>query len=241
MIAHNFIHSISTQIDGYGVHAIYLDDCDSGETITGNVVYRIENRGLFIGGGRDNIITNNLFVDCANGIYADNRGVDWIVDTPGSAWNLLEKLINEGIDRHAEPWASRYPELDSIPGNYADIFGTHWTWPEGNRLERNAGWGNTSWMEESNWGEATDLVFDAFAAIADNSENQTPLFGEEVIADRSTRAASLNSSIPRFVAIPFSEIGLSTDSSYANWKAQRLILSENDDGDMLPVGEYYLA
>lgn len=244
VIAHNFIHSISTQIDGYGVHAIYLDDCDSGETITGNVVYRIENRGLFIGGGRDNIITNNLFVDCANGIYADNRGVDWIVDTPGSAWNLLEKLINEGIDRHAEPWVSRYPELDAIPDDYANIFGTHWTWPEGNQMERNAGWGNASWMEESNWGEATDLVFDAFAAIANNDENQTPLFGEEVIADRSTRPASLNTSIAGFVAIPFADIGLSSDSSYANWKAQRLILSdsENDDGDMLPaIGEYYFG
>ena len=221
-----------------------MDDCDSGDTVTGNVVYQIENNGLLMGGGRDNIIENNLFVDCANGIFADNRGVHWIVDTPDSSWNLLKNLANRGIDRHAEPWASRYPKLDAIPDDYANILGTHWTWPEGNRFERNAGWGNANWMSESNFGGATDLVFGAFAAIADNNESQTPLFGEEVIAERSNRPAALTSSIAGFAAIPFADIGLSTDTSYANWKAHHLILadSENEDGDPLPaIGEYYFG
>ena len=244
VIAHNFIHSIHTHIDGYGVHAIYLDDCDSGDSVTGNVIYRIENDGLLIGGGRDNIIENNLFVDCTNALYADNRGIDWIVDTPGSSWNLLETLIHQGINRHAEPWASHYPKLDAIPDDYADIFGTHWTWPEGNRFERNAGWGNANWMRESNFGEATDPVFNAFAGIADNNESHPPLFGEEVITDRSTRPATLSPAITGFTAIPFADIGLSTETSYANWKAHRLILSdsENEDGDSLPaIGEYYFG
>ena len=42
--------------------AIYLDDCMSGVKIYGNVFYKVKN-SIFVGGGRDYIIENNIIVD----------------------------------------------------------------------------------------------------------------------------------------------------------------------------------
>jgi parallel beta-helix repeat protein len=44
----NYIHDVAVK-GGSGAQAIYLDDCDSGETVVGNIVYRCGNRGRAAG------------------------------------------------------------------------------------------------------------------------------------------------------------------------------------------------
>ncbi len=48
----NYIHDV-TNVAGHGSSAIYLDDCDSGDTVVGNIVYGGVGRGILLGGGRD--------------------------------------------------------------------------------------------------------------------------------------------------------------------------------------------
>ncbi|MDH3252149.1 MAG: right-handed parallel beta-helix repeat-containing protein, partial [Ignavibacteria bacterium] len=48
----------------HGVMGVYLDDWASGFTIYGNLFYKA-GRAAFIGGGRDNVVENNIFVQCA--------------------------------------------------------------------------------------------------------------------------------------------------------------------------------
>ena len=55
----NFFHNLGTG----DVNAVYLDDCASGSIITDNVI-RGAHRGVMIGGGRDNLIAGNKFLDC---------------------------------------------------------------------------------------------------------------------------------------------------------------------------------
>ena len=92
------------------VEGIYLDDCDSGETIYGNLFYKA-GRALFTGGGRDNKWTHNLVVDCTTAVHFDTRGLQRA--KPGSGrkdgWDLLAKI--EAMAYTNEPWASRYPQL----------------------------------------------------------------------------------------------------------------------------------
>ena len=48
--------------------AIYADDIQSGVTITGNIAYNIS-RAWIAGGGSDNIISDNIAIDCRRGVY----------------------------------------------------------------------------------------------------------------------------------------------------------------------------
>ena len=95
------------------VEGIYLDDCDSGETIYGNLFYKA-GRAMFTGGGRDNSWRENLVIDCTAAVHFDTRGLQRA--KPGSGlkngWDLLAKV--EACGYTNEPWASRYPQLIGV-------------------------------------------------------------------------------------------------------------------------------
>ena len=58
-------------------NALYIDDCSSGNEIYGNVLRDAGNFALFVSGGRDNLISNNVIVASGSGIHCDNRGLCW--------------------------------------------------------------------------------------------------------------------------------------------------------------------
>ena len=107
----NYIHD-NTNNEGSGSSAIYLDDCDSGDTVVGNIVFGGVGRGVLLGGGRDNTIRGNIFIDLPVGIHVDARGPRGItLDKPGS-WNLLAKCKQVG---YLSPlWRQRYPRLANV-------------------------------------------------------------------------------------------------------------------------------
>jgi hypothetical protein len=114
IIEENYIHDLGTS-DSHGTMGVYLDDCDSGDTIRRNVFYRAS-RAVFIGGGRDNIVENNLFVECYQGISLDSRGMTWKQwNTPGDGWNLEEKA--NALNYKNTPWSERYPKLATLLEN----------------------------------------------------------------------------------------------------------------------------
>ncbi len=114
VLRHNYIHDLgggdASHVNTMGV---YLDDCDSGDTIEGNVFYRA-GRAIMVGGGRDNAITNNLVIDCPIGLHMDARGMTWKQwNNPDAAgWNLEAKA--EAMLYRQPPWSERYPNLASI-------------------------------------------------------------------------------------------------------------------------------
>jgi len=104
----NYIHDVPVK-GGSGSQAMYLDDCDSGETVVGNIVYRCGNRGVLLGGGRDNTFRGNIFIDQPIGIHVDARGPRGIVFDRPDSWNLLAKC--EALDYQSPLWKARYPRL----------------------------------------------------------------------------------------------------------------------------------
>jgi hypothetical protein len=208
-IRSNFIHHISTWFEGYGVHGVYLDDCLSGIEVTGNVFYRISGYAIQHGGGRDDLMTNNVMARCGGALVGDNRGIGWIVNTPGSDWNLLERLTYDGIHYQVDPWASAYPALAAIPNDWATLSaaGSLWLYPQGSVFSRNLGYANDAFTVESNWVDGT-TTFDKYADMADNIADQDPLFVDEGNLDLSLRPDSPAFAIPGFQAIPFDQIGI---------------------------------
>jgi len=111
VVRYNLVYD-SNGLDGHGSQAFYLDDCDSGDTVFGNIVYGGANRGILLGGGRDNTISNNIFIDLPKGIHVDARGPRGItLDKPGS-WNLKTKC--EQVGYLSPLWKERYPRLARV-------------------------------------------------------------------------------------------------------------------------------
>lgn len=130
VLRHNFIHHLG---EGDTAHVntmgVYLDDCDCGDTIDGNIFYRA-GRAIMIGGGRDNIVVNNVVVECPIGIHIDSRGTTWKQwNNPSDpSWHLEAKA--QRLNYTQPPWSVKYPKL-------ARIMQEDPQWPLGNVLRNN--------------------------------------------------------------------------------------------------------
>ncbi len=107
----NFVRDVAPK-GGFGAQAFYLDDCDSGDSIIGNIVFRCGNRAVVIGGGRDNVIRGNVFVDQPIGVHVDARGPKGIVFDRPDSWNLLAKC--QQVEYQSPLWRERYPALARV-------------------------------------------------------------------------------------------------------------------------------
>ena len=114
IVRYNYFHHL--QAPGlHGVNAVYLDDFSSGTTVFGNVFYKAGKVAVFVGGGHDNIVENNVFIDCESAVHLDARGVNWAsyyMDNDGRYPELFDKL-NE-VNYTQPPYSIRYPELTGI-------------------------------------------------------------------------------------------------------------------------------
>ncbi len=114
ILRHNFIHHLGGgDAEHVNTMGVYLDDCDSGDTVEGNVFYQT-GRAIMIGGGRDNPILNNLVLDCPIGLHVDSRGMTWKQwNNPNEpSWQLEKKA--EAMNYQSPPWSKRYPHLAKI-------------------------------------------------------------------------------------------------------------------------------
>jgi len=205
IIRFNFIHHIRSDMEGQGTQGVYLDDCMSSAQVQGNVFYRVDGGAIFCGGGRDNIMTNNIIALSRIGHYNGDFARGFIDNKPGSSWNLLERLAADDIHYQQEPWASAYPSCAAIPDLWQQIQRGLWRNPEHCVFSTNAGWSNATWMHETNFSRTG--VFSVYDSISNNDPNQKPLFDEEASWDRGARPAELRASVDGFRPIPFASIG----------------------------------
>lgn len=112
VIRNNYFHDFAGgAASPGGTSAVYLDDCVCGIAVEGNV-FRNIHIGVKIGGGRENPVRHNLFVDCRTGISLDFRGKSWggwTTHDPSGGWNLVDKC--EALKYREGIWAKRYPQL----------------------------------------------------------------------------------------------------------------------------------
>ena len=91
-------------------NAIYVDDCAGGVEIYGNVIRNYGYFGIFFGGGRDNVISNNVIVQGWGGCRTDNRGLYWPAwAKKGAAEKCREHWI-EAYDFEQGPISKAYPK-----------------------------------------------------------------------------------------------------------------------------------
>ena len=192
MIRHNYFHDIRGP-GLYGAMAVYLDDAASGIQIVGNIFNRA-GRAAFIGGGRDNVVDNNIFVDCEPSVHIDDRGVCWMHETIAG---IMPKRL-QAMPYRESPWKERYPQLLTLledePGK-----------PKYNIVRHNISWGGK-------WLNAAELA-KSLTSFEKNLIDIDPLFsGDPRSADATARDFSLRPESPAlklgFKPIPVEKIGL---------------------------------
>jgi len=194
-IRYNYLHDISGY-KGKGCVGVYLDDQFSSVHIFGNLFYKVT-RAAFIGGGNDNQIENNIFVDCNPAIHIDARGLGWQSDFHTTLARQLEAL-----PFREEPWVSRYPELLTIlddPDRSA---------PKGNVVARNIQW-------KGKWDGVEKKAY-PYVVFKYNLFDLDPHFVNEKELDFRLKEDSPAFKVG-FQKIPYEKIGLYQDELRTTW------------------------
>ena len=202
IVRFNYFHHLGQHGGGVGVMAIYLDDWASGTTVFGNICYQA-GRAVLIGGGRDNLVENNVFVDCTPSIHVDARGLGWAKSYfDGSDNTLFDRL--KAIDYRHPPWSDRYPQLLTLLDDEPVM-------PKGNVIARNISVGGR-------WLDLADGLTDATVKIENNLVDVDPLF-----VDRAKEDFRLQPDSPAFElgfeAIPVEKIGIYRNREKASPRA----------------------
>lgn len=221
VIQYNYFHNIAGR-DGRECRTIYLDDSFAAATIRGNIFHRTP-YSIFIGGGRDNLVENNVFVDCWRAMHIDARGLTWqIPHLDGRIREATQKGTLRGIRFREPPYSTRYPELLTLLDDEPYK-------PKGNVVRRNIFWRGSGEtlrrMQRLNPGAADpgekwwdhihppirDLV-----RIEDNLINVDPGFVDEKAANFQLGDDSPAWALG-FQRIPIERIGLYQDDFRASW------------------------
>ena len=191
IIRHNYWHHIGSEM-AHGSCAIYFDDGDGGQVVTGNVFYKASggNFGaVFNHGGHDNQVTNNIFIDCEQAIgsapWSDGNWAKWQNEP------LWQTRLREDVDITQPPYTDRYPELK----DFYTYEGLRMNHASGNVAVRCKNYVEGNWMVEKSLVTQEDPGFEDYA-----SGN---------FALRSD--AAVFTWIPEFEPIPFEAIGLFVD------------------------------
>jgi len=204
VIRNNFFHHVHG-LGGRFVMGVYLDDMFSSADVHDNLFYRVLN-AVVIGGGRDNSVTNNIFVDSGAAVTVDARALQSWADYHADGWlqEQQEKGTISGIAFDQPPYSERYPRLARI------LEGTPKA-PEGNLIARNISF-NSRWDNIA--GDAAEYV-----ALEDNLVDVDPQFvdaedGDFRLLDNSP-AFELG-----FERFALDRIGLIDDETRASWPVQ---------------------
>ena len=147
ILRYNFIHGLA----GPGLHGsmgIYLDDFMSATTIYGNIFYQA-GRAAFIGGGRDNIVKNNLFINCKASVHVDARGTSWAAYYFDGTYPVLFEAM-DAMNFRNPPYSERYPIL-------LELYDDDPAYPKNNRIEANVSFAG-KWLDLNDAVRVGDLT-----------------------------------------------------------------------------------
>jgi hypothetical protein len=217
VLQYNYLHHLCGK-DGGPCNGIYLDDLFSSATVQGNVFYQVM-RPVFIGGGRDNIVENNVFVDCPKALHVDARALGWCgPHADGRIQEAREKGTLAGVRYREPPFSTRYPQLFNILDEDPKS-------PRGNIVRRNVFWAghgeNIRRVQhgeppKDTWWDGIEAKIRPLVKLEDNLIHEDPKFVDEKVGNFQLRAESPAWKLG-FQRIPVEKIGLYKDDRRASW------------------------
>ncbi len=193
VIRYNLFYKIRSHLEQWE-NAVYLDDLASGITVFGNIFYDCH-WGMLVGGGRDNTVENNFFINCNLAIHFDARGLGWYQKHLGVNDTISVRLREMPYKR--KPWSERYPQLVGILDDEPAT-------PKGNVLRDNVVYTCKEWLVSPKEARAASLFENNLIT------DENPGFVDLEAMDFGFRPGSPLDVGP-FERIPFESIGLVKD------------------------------
>ena len=175
-----------------------MDDGDSGDSISRNVVFRCS-YGPFIGGGHDNLVTNNLIVDCEHGIHLDARGASRNYNAKNQ--DMVKRLTD--VNYKAPPWSVRYPEMVKILEVHPEL-------PTGTIISRNVTVGCKTPLHLR--ATAEQLRYCTIDHNAELTDSETGIVDAQRLDFRLSADSVVYRKVVGFEPIPFEKMGLEPDA-----------------------------
>ena len=130
VIERNLVHMSGDQPRCANIFAIYLDDFSSGVKVRGNLVNRAS-IGIYVGGGQDNEVSGNVFMNCPHGITLASRGIDSFaknISSKGRDSEMFGKLERQRAYVRSDTWRRRYPKLLKVYDQPDAVFAHNALW-----------------------------------------------------------------------------------------------------------------
>jgi hypothetical protein len=148
-----------------------------------------------IGGGRDNVIENNILVDCNLAVHVDGRGEGWMKTAFYAPADTIMTTL-KAVPYNRPPYSLRYPHLANILEDQPGL-------PKYNRIVRNICVG-------PKWIDWLDGLNETKLEVRDNLTAGDPGFVDRRQADFRLRPDSPALKLG-FQPIPVQHIGLVKD------------------------------
>jgi len=223
VIRHNYLHHLCGK-DGGPCNGIYLDDLFSSAVVQGNIFFQVW-KPIFLGGGRDNVVENNIFIDCPKALHVDGRALGWCgPHADGRIKEAQEKGTIGGVRYREPPFSERYPQLVNILDDDPKS-------PRGNVVRRNIFWAGRGedirrvqfgQPPQPNWWDSIEAKIRPLVKLEDNLIDQDPRFVDEPGGNFQLRADSPAWKLG-FQRIPFESIGLTKTPDRATWPVKHEI------------------
>ena len=124
-IRYNCIYNIGTE--GYASDGIYMDDAISGQSIYGNLLINIPKYAIFIGGGRDMNVFDNVIINAGGcAIRYDIRAREGVLKKTWFSEHVEEGKGDLWLGLYSSPWKSEiwqeaFPEYKSMTDDFSLI------------------------------------------------------------------------------------------------------------------------
>jgi len=197
VIRWNYWHDIASGRP-CGQSGVRLDDAISDTLIYGNIFYRCSDGnfgGVQIHGGKENVVDNNLFVDCLHAVSFSPWGPKrWAAFVES---DRVIKETTEVVDIRKPPYSTRYPLLARLAHD-----------PDVNMIWRNLVYqcGVFLVRDQGNQDVRGNLITDQSPGTTDVAGRQFPWKPDQALMDRIG-----------FRPIPLEEIGLYEAPLRAKW------------------------
>ena len=211
ILRYNYWHQI-VGAEGLGGMTIYLDDQHCGHTIYGNLFERCS-RPVFIGGGDDNHVSNNVFIDCWRSEHIDSRGLGWqkkATDDPKG--ELRTRLA--AMPYQSDLWKQRYPNLAGILEDDPNT-------PKRNVFEKNVSAGGI-------WDDIDKKIIE-FQTIRNNLAKDDDVEYVKLYKDENGRLQRMHYKDPAavrgigFKSLPIDKMGVYEDPRRASWPVEHTV------------------
>ena len=191
---HDLVNETGVKGEYHDVMAVYLDDTAAGTVVFGNVCVRA-GHAVEVGGGRDVVVANNIFVDCLPAVSLDARGLGWAAKSlaPGGDWGMEKRLAAVPYD--GPLYSARYPHLSGILEDNPNA-------PKYDVIEHNIAFHCPDWLQIQDKADALPGI-----TIRDNLTGKDPLFMDAAHGNYQLKAGSPAFALG-FQRLPFEKMGL---------------------------------